>query len=243
MTFIGSNDPRVPVGLGWLRASHRKLDPKETKPYRPYHTHDELWPLKPGEPVELDIEILPTSIVVPKGYRLALSVRGKDYEVDGTDIALPHAPYPMKGVGPFTHTNPHDRPPMIFGGKNTLHFGGNILRRYVLLPVIPRMTRCALPIQCRGRCALRWEPLAGQCRTGQDRRDPVCRARIPRDARASAEDFCREKKIPLHDRFEDILVRSAKHRRCRAGHAAQPARRAGAWPRSRPASTSTSRSR
>ena len=30
----------------------------------------------------------------------------------------------MKGVGPFTHTNPKDRPPMIFGGKNTLHFGG-----------------------------------------------------------------------------------------------------------------------
>ncbi len=46
-----------------------------------------------GEPVELDIEIWPTSIVVPKGYMLALSVRGKDYEVDGTDAALPHAPY------------------------------------------------------------------------------------------------------------------------------------------------------
>ena len=41
VTFIGSNDPRVPVGLGWLRASHRKLDPKETRPYRPCHTHDE----------------------------------------------------------------------------------------------------------------------------------------------------------------------------------------------------------
>ena len=137
VTFIGSNDPRVPVGLGWLRASHRKLDPKETKPYRPWHTHDEIQPLKPGEPVELDIEIWPTSIVVPKGYRLALSVRGKDYEVDGTDAALPHAPYPMKGVGPFTHTNPHDRPPMIFGGKNTLHFGGKFAP-YVLLPIIPK---------------------------------------------------------------------------------------------------------
>ena len=81
VVFIGSNDPRMPVGLGWLRASHRKLDPKESKPYRPWHTHDEDWPLKPGEPVELDIEIWPTSIVVPPGYRLALSVRGKDYEV------------------------------------------------------------------------------------------------------------------------------------------------------------------
>ncbi len=137
VVFIGSNDPRTPVGLGWLRASHRKLDPKESKPYRPYHTHDELWPLTPGEPVELDIEIWPTSIVVPVGYRLALSVRGKDYEYDGTDAAIAHAPYPMKGVGPFTHTNPLDRPPEVFGGKNTLHFGGKFTP-YVLLPVIPK---------------------------------------------------------------------------------------------------------
>ena len=70
VVFIGSNDPRVPVGLGWLRASHRKLDPEQSRPYRPCHTHDEEWTLKPGEPVELDIEIWPTCIVVPKGYRL-----------------------------------------------------------------------------------------------------------------------------------------------------------------------------
>jgi uncharacterized protein len=137
VVFIGSNDPRVPVGLGWLRASHRKLDVKESKPYRPWHSHDEIQPLRPGEPVELDIEIWPTSIVVPKGYRLTLSVRGKDYEYDGTDAAVPNAPYAMKGVGPFTHTNPKDRPPMIFGGKNTLHFGGQFAP-YVLLPVIPK---------------------------------------------------------------------------------------------------------
>jgi predicted acyl esterase len=134
VVFIGSNDPRTPVGLGWLRASHRKVDPKESKPYRPWHTHDEKWPLKPGEPVELDVEIWPTCIVVPKGYRVALTVRGKDYEYDGTDAALPHAPYPMKGVGPFTHTHPQDRPAKIFGGKNTLHFGQ---APYVLLPIIP----------------------------------------------------------------------------------------------------------
>src|SRR5581483_6577959 len=47
VTFIGSNDPRTPVGLGWLRASHRKLDPARSRPYRPWHTHDEEWPLKP----------------------------------------------------------------------------------------------------------------------------------------------------------------------------------------------------
>ena len=84
VTFIGSNDPRTPVGLGWLRASQRKLDPTTLAALPALAPHDEEWPLKPGEPVELDIEIWPTSIVVPPGYRLALTVRGKDYEVDGT---------------------------------------------------------------------------------------------------------------------------------------------------------------
>jgi hypothetical protein len=136
VVFVGSNDPRTPVGLGWLRASHRKLDPAQSLPYRPWHTHDEEWPLTPGTPVELDIEIWPTCIVVPPGYRVGLTVRGKDYEYDGSDTALPHAAYPMKGVGPFTHTNPVDRPAEIFGGRNTLHFGPD-KAPFVLLPVIP----------------------------------------------------------------------------------------------------------
>jgi len=136
VTFIGSNDPRTPVGLGWLRASQRKLDPQRSLPYRPWHPHDEAWPLKPNEPVELDIEMWPTCIVVPPGYRLALSVRGKDYEYDGTDVALPNAPYPMKGVGPFLHIDPDDRPPQIFVCRNTLHFAAG-RQPYLLLPIIP----------------------------------------------------------------------------------------------------------
>jgi predicted acyl esterase len=136
VTFIGSNDPRTPVGLGWLRASHRKLDPARSKPYRPWHTHDEEWPLKPGEPTELDIEIWPTSIVLLPGYWLAINVRGRDYEVDGTDIALPNAPYPMKGVGPFLHIDKDDRPPAIFNVRNTLHFAPG-KQPYLLLPIIP----------------------------------------------------------------------------------------------------------
>jgi uncharacterized protein len=136
VVFIGSNDPRVPVGLGWLRASHRKLDPQRSRPYRPWHAHDEERPLTPGEPVELDIEIWPTSIVVPPGYRIALTVRGKDYEYDGTDAGLPNAPYSMKGVGPFTHADSDDRPAAIVACRNTLHFGAGKMP-YLLLPVIP----------------------------------------------------------------------------------------------------------
>ncbi len=134
--FIGSNDPRVPVALGWLRASHRKLDPARSLPYRPYHTHDEHQALTPGERVVLDIEIWPTCIVVPPGYTLALNVRGRDYDHGLGDMGLANAPYPMTGVGPFRHSDPRDRPPEVFAGINTLHFAEG-LEPFILLPVIP----------------------------------------------------------------------------------------------------------
>jgi predicted acyl esterase len=136
VSFVGSNDPRTPIGIGWLRASHRKLDAERSTPHRPWHTHDEAWPLEPGKPVELDVEIWPTSIVVPPGYQLTLTIRGKDHEVDGKDAAPPHASYPMRGVGPFLHIDPDDRPDSIFACRNTLHFSAD-RQPYLLLPVIP----------------------------------------------------------------------------------------------------------
>ena len=136
VTFIGSNDPRTPVGLGWLRASQRKVDPALSTPSRPWHPHDEAWPLQPGVPVPLDVEIWPTCIVVPVGYRFGLTVRGHDYAFDGTDFGVANAAYPMKGVGPFTHDDPVDRPMDVFGGANTLHFPADDAP-WLMLPVIP----------------------------------------------------------------------------------------------------------
>jgi putative CocE/NonD family hydrolase len=132
--FYGALDPKTPLGQGWLRASHRKTDPKKSLPYRPWHTHDEKQPLKPGEVYELDVEIWPTCIVVPAGYRIALSIRGRDYEHDDAAATLSNMKNPMKGCGPFTHDDETDRPPAIFNGKVTLHFDQ---QPYVLLPIIP----------------------------------------------------------------------------------------------------------
>ena len=136
VTYRGSNDPRVPIGIGWLRASHRKMDGQKSLPYRPWHTHDEAWPLNPGEPVELDVEIWPTCIVAPAGYRLGLAVRGKDYAHPGPKVEIPGVMYTLTGVGPFLHTHPKDRPPEIFDSTITLHFDTE-RRPYVLLPLIP----------------------------------------------------------------------------------------------------------
>jgi len=137
IVFQGAIDPHTPVGQGWLRASHRRLDRKLSKPYRPYHSHDKIEPLKPGQVVALDVEIWPTSIVVPAGYRLALTVRGRDYVYPGgSGGRLSNFKNELTGCGPFLHDDLRDRPPQIFGGVTTLHFGG-AARPYLLLPVIP----------------------------------------------------------------------------------------------------------
>ncbi|MGB6465997.1 MAG: CocE/NonD family hydrolase C-terminal non-catalytic domain-containing protein, partial [Xanthobacteraceae bacterium] len=136
VVFQGAIDPHTPVGQGWLRASHRGLDKKLSKPYRPYHTHTKKEPLKPGEVVALDIEIWPTSIVVPAGHRVALTIRGKDYVYPGPSGGrLSNFKNELTGCGPFLHDDPRDRAPQIFGGVTGLHFGG-AARPYLLLPVI-----------------------------------------------------------------------------------------------------------
>ncbi len=106
----------VPVAKGWLRASHRKLDPEKTLPYRPFHAHNErLW-LQPGEVVECDIEIWPTSMVFGKGHRLRLDVQPRD------------------GVGSSVYRHYHAD--YNTGARNTIHTGGD-RAGYLLLPVIP----------------------------------------------------------------------------------------------------------
>jgi predicted acyl esterase len=137
LVFQGALDPHTPIAQGWLRASQRKLDPGLSLPHRPYHAHDEQQPLKPGEVYDLDIEIWPTCIVVPQGWRVALTVRGKDYEYEGEAAVLSNMKNPMRGCGPFVHDDPEDRPPAVFGGKVTLHVG-NDRPAHLLLPIIPK---------------------------------------------------------------------------------------------------------
>jgi len=137
VVFQGALDPHTPIAQGWLRASHRKLDSELSLEYRPYHTHDEKQPLTPGKVYELDVEIWPTCIVVPAGYRIGLSVRGKDYVYPGgSGGRLSNMKNEFTGVGCFLHDDSRDRPPAIFGGRVTVH-GGPGQASYLLLPIIP----------------------------------------------------------------------------------------------------------
>jgi hypothetical protein len=93
-----------------------------------------------GEPVcaatKRMISLLPCTVDVPPGYRLCLSVRGKDYEHGGPPLVLDGVKYSLTGVGTFVHVHSNDRPRDVFGGTNTLHFAPE-KQPYLLLPIIP----------------------------------------------------------------------------------------------------------
>lgn len=72
------NDALGIVANGWLRATHRKLDPHLSNPLQPVHTHDEYLPVRPHETYELNIEILPSSTLFEAGSKLVLTIGGRD---------------------------------------------------------------------------------------------------------------------------------------------------------------------
>jgi predicted acyl esterase len=137
LTFQGALDPNTPIALGWLRASHRRQDPGRSKPWQPWHPHDRSEPLQPGQVHEVEVEILPTSVVLPPGWSVGLQVRGIDYAYEGEVGAFGQQfYYATRGTGGMTHNEPLNRPPAIFDATVTLHTGGNHAS-YLQLPLIP----------------------------------------------------------------------------------------------------------
>ncbi len=67
-----------PVALGWLRASHRELDETASTPDRPVLAHRRALPVRPGEVIEVEIEIWPSGTRFAAGEGLRLVVAGRD---------------------------------------------------------------------------------------------------------------------------------------------------------------------
>jgi predicted acyl esterase len=129
VTFEGASEAAVPVTQGWLRLSHRQLDPGKSTPYRPFHEHGSALPVEAGACYSVEVELWPTSIVVPAGYRLGLLVEGQDFSRSpGRE--------PRTGSGPFLHNDPADRDVAKLAGSVRIHTGGRH-DSSVLLPVIP----------------------------------------------------------------------------------------------------------
>ncbi len=84
---IGRDGARVDFkvyGIGWqaepargyLRASHRELDPQRSLPGQPWHTHRREQLLRPGEIVPVDIEFWPMGCVWHAGERIRVVIAG-----------------------------------------------------------------------------------------------------------------------------------------------------------------------
>jgi uncharacterized protein len=125
VVFKAASGPDSPVSLGWLRASHRRVDPRRSGFLRPFHTHDVVEPLTPGEEYDLEVEIWPASLHLPRGSRLELTVQGRDFARS------------EDGPGFTGHDDPTDRPREIFHGEQTLVSGPGVAA-YLSLPRLVR---------------------------------------------------------------------------------------------------------
>jgi putative CocE/NonD family hydrolase len=109
---------------GWLKASHRAVDPKRSLPGRPWHplTRVAQKPVKPGEINEYAIEILATANQFKRGHRICV-------EITSLDLAT--------GVGGAT--NVEYIPYHVCSSKTVLHkiFHDPQHPSHLLLPVIP----------------------------------------------------------------------------------------------------------
>jgi len=101
------------VASGWLRVSHRELDPEQSTVFRPVLRHQEVLKLVPGERVPVEIEILPSSTLFREGESLVVRIQG-------TELA---------GAGDITHED------SLNTGDHILHVGGETDSQLVI-PVV-----------------------------------------------------------------------------------------------------------
>lgn len=139
VSFVGAVDPHAPASTGWLRLSHRDIDTVRSRPYRPVHSHLSTAEVEPGTVYGVEVEIWPTSVVLPRGYRLGLTVSGRDYENDALPpITMSNFKNQMRGSGPFLHDDPHDRPPDIFARGAMTLYCGDATPSSLLVPLVRR---------------------------------------------------------------------------------------------------------
>jgi putative CocE/NonD family hydrolase len=114
--FFGYNGyAKDSVAKGWLRASHRALDPTLSRVGRPWHAHKRIDPLKPDDVVPVEIEILASSTIFEAGSILRLDIAGRDF-----------AKYPA-----FRHARTVNR------GIHTIHTGAHF-DSHLVTPLVGR---------------------------------------------------------------------------------------------------------
>jgi putative CocE/NonD family hydrolase len=95
---VDADGAEVVLTRGWLRASHREVDPERSQPWKPFHPHERPAPVTPGRAEEYAIEIQPLASLFPRGHRLKLELWPCDYPTEPYDWtqywgACHHMPY------------------------------------------------------------------------------------------------------------------------------------------------------
>jgi predicted acyl esterase len=98
------------VTKGWLRASHRKLDPKRSSEHAPVYTHTDPEPIVPGKVVRYEIAVMPTAHRFRAGSRIRLEIANGDSSV--TEGVFSHE-YSAAKIGRDTIFHDRGRPSQI----------------------------------------------------------------------------------------------------------------------------------
>ena len=103
--------PERELTRGWLKASYRALDEERSKPWEPFHklTRDAIEPVRPGEIVEYQIQILATANMFKAGHRICIEITSLDVPTGtGAMTNVEYIPYHVCSSRTVTHKIYHD---------------------------------------------------------------------------------------------------------------------------------------
>ena len=122
--FVPGGLPERELTRGWLKASHRAVDPSRSRPGVPWHplTREAQEPVVPGTVNEYQIEVLSTANMFKAGHRICL-------DITAMDLAT--------GTGGLT--NIEFFAPHVCSSKTTLHkvYHSAEHPSHLLLPIVP----------------------------------------------------------------------------------------------------------
>jgi predicted acyl esterase len=103
--------PEREITRGWLKASMRALDPKRSKPGKPWHplTRGSRRAVTPGEVAAYEIEIMATANLFRRGHRICLDITAADMPTGiGGATNAEYIPYHICSAKTVVHTIFHD---------------------------------------------------------------------------------------------------------------------------------------
>ena len=120
LATMGMSTKHYPIAKGWLKVSHRKLDASRCNDYTVKHTHlkADYAPLKNGEVVPVEIEIIPNTALIRKGYRIRVDIQ------------------PFDG---FNHGTRHLYDPSYHDGARNVVYTGPDHSSHIQLPIVPKI--------------------------------------------------------------------------------------------------------